>query len=109
MPVWTYPAVVIAVTDGDTIKAELDQGCRTFSRRAVRMEVIDAPESKDKAAWALAKSTLATILPAGTEVTVESRALDGWDRVLGVIRLADGTDVADLMLASGTVGRYSAK
>jgi endonuclease YncB( thermonuclease family) len=107
MPVWRYPAVVIEVRDGDTVKCELDQGCRTFSRRAVRMEIIEAPEKKDDlAGWTNAKRALGEILAPGTPVTVESRALDGWDRVLGVIRLEDGTDVAGLMLASGLVGRY---
>jgi micrococcal nuclease len=39
-----YKAKVIRVIDGDTIEAEIDHGCRIFSKRKIRLHGIDSPE-----------------------------------------------------------------
>lgn len=105
--IWTYPAVVLRTVDGDTLVAELDLGMRILTRRSVRALAINAPERRtDPAGWEAARRLAAALLPDGTAVTIRSRQLDSFGRVLGDITLPDGSDFAALMLNSGLVDPY---
>lgn len=41
---WKFPAALIEVTDGDTIKVQIDQGFCVRSLHSVRLSGINAPE-----------------------------------------------------------------
>jgi endonuclease YncB( thermonuclease family) len=74
-----FPAKVIGITDGDTIKV-LDA---SNTQHRVRLAGIDAPERKQ--AWGTrSRQGLAEIL-AGKDVTIEDRKTDRWGRIIGVV------------------------
>lgn len=101
MAIWTVPGVVKRVVDGDTLVVDLDQGWRSWRHdERVRLAGVNAPEL-DTAEGKAAAAFVRALLPAGTVVTVVSRELDKYGRVLGVVRLEDGRLLADLLLTSG--------
>jgi endonuclease YncB( thermonuclease family) len=97
-----YPAVISHIHDGDTFTTDLDLGfgihATTFN---CRLYGANAPELSTDAGKA-ALAYLLTIMPVGSHVTVVSH---GWDkyggRFDGTVTLADGRDLATLMIASG--------
>jgi len=100
MTVWTVPATVVSVVDGDTAHLVLDLGWHiTFTAR-VRVAGINAPELNTDAGVA-AKAFAETLLPAGTSVTFTSHTLDKWGRPLGAITLPGCADFAAAMLDAG--------
>ena len=69
-----FPAKVIGITDGDTIKV-LDAA---NNQHKIRLAGIDAPERKQP--WGTrSRQGLAEIL-AGKDVTIEDRKTDRWGR-----------------------------
>jgi endonuclease YncB( thermonuclease family) len=112
--VWRYPSTLESVTDGDTALFMCDQGCRSFTKRKVRAEVIDAPEkAEDRAGWDAAKAEALRVLASSTKFLIVSRKLDAWDRILGTIQLLDGPyagrDFGELMYESGLVAYYEGR
>lgn len=68
-----YRAVVVAVTDGDTIVVDIDLGLRVWARKQVlRLEGVAAPETRT-AEGREAKAWLAAELPVGTPLLVQTR------------------------------------
>lgn len=90
----------ISVTDGDTLKVLLSDK----SRLTVRLEGIDAPESKqdhgDKAKRALAALVMSK------EITVRKTSEDRYGRTLGYI-VADDVDVNAKLVEDGWAWHYS--
>lgn len=101
---WTYPAVVRRVVDGDTLILDLDMGLSVWRLgERCRLQGIDAPEL-DTIEGQQARAFLAGLLtPQGrpSEVTFHSRKLDKWGCPLGYVMLPTGQSLADLLLASG--------
>lgn len=101
MAVWSVPAVVVRVIDGDTVALVLDLGWRVSMAANVRIIGVNAPEvseqsGRDARAWA------ADMLPAGMAVTFVSRQLDKYGRPLGDILMPPGArSYAAALLAAG--------
>lgn len=107
MTIWTVPAIVVRVIDGDTIKLDLDLGwhikhmgvnCRIFG--------FDAPELITDAGKA-AKGYAMGILEIGQEVTFRSHSLDKYGRPLGELFFGAGRDFAAAMIFAGHGVPYS--
>lgn len=89
------PCTVTRVVDGDTIR------CEGLGR--VRLLLIDAPE-RDQGEWAArSRDALATLLPVGTRVRLETdiQERDRFGRLLAYIYLADGVQVNEMMVRMG--------
>jgi micrococcal nuclease len=97
------PAVVCVVervTDGDTI--------RCADGRRVRLLGIDAPEMSQRPFGQAARRALQRMTPEGSQVTLEvgRTRTDRYGRVLAVLRLPNGTDVNERLVAEGFAVRY---
>lgn len=112
-----YPARVVDLHDGDTVRLDVDLGfgfmatAKDFDGKTTlscRVYGINAPELSTVAGKA-ALAYAMTVLHPGDRVTVLSH---GWDkyggRFDGTITLADGTDFAGLMLAAGQAVPFTA-
>jgi micrococcal nuclease len=104
---WTYPAVVVRVVDGDTVRLNLDLGLHIWRTDNCRIAGINAPETSTPAGTAAA-AYAAKLLPAGAAVTFASERLEKYGRPLGRLVLADGRDFATVMLAAGHAVPYMA-
>lgn len=101
MTVWTVPATVVSVVDGDTAHLLLDLGWYvTYGPVRVRVAHINAPELST-AEGVAARDFAAVLLPVGLKVTFASHSLDKYGRPLGSITLPDGQDYGQAMLDSG--------
>lgn len=111
MPVWTVPARVVRVVDGDTLILDLDLGWHVWRLgERVRLSGINAPEM-NTVEGRLAQQFVRDVVgvnalglrePGGlVDVTFVSRSLDKYGRPLGVVKLADGRILNDLMLDAG--------
>ena len=99
--VWRVPCIVTRVIDADTIEVDADLGWGVWKRQmSVRLDGLWAPENstpEGKAATGWAR----TLLPVGTRLTLHSRWLLTFARVVGSLYLPDGTNYADACTASG--------
>lgn len=90
--VWTVPATVVRVVDGDTVIVVADLGWRVKIETAVRVDGINAPE-KGTDAGHRARDFASTLLPVGKQVIVKSKRLLGqfekYGRVLADIDFPD--------------------
>lgn len=101
--IWVYPATVIRVVDGDTVKLLLDAGLRTYIKASCRLLGVDTEElsSTDPVRHARAVETklfLETLLPVDSFCMFHSHQLDKYGRPLGRLVLADGRDVNTLLI-----------
>lgn len=72
-PAFTYKAVVRAVTDGDTIRLDIDLGLGVWARnQPVRLLGVDTPElvGANREAALRAKAWLVEALPPGRDVLI---------------------------------------
>ncbi len=109
--VWVVPARIIRWKDGDTCEVVIDQGWRmSRDRESIRVYQYSAPELTELGgpeALAFAMG----LLPAGTVVSLHSKAVgrtalwggsqESLSRTLADIRLLDGRDFARTMVANG--------
>jgi micrococcal nuclease len=106
--VWTYPASVDSVYDGDTIVCHVlihpGEGGELHDTH-VRIEGINAPEL-NTAAGTQAKDYAAGLLPPGTQVTLVAHKRDKYGRMLGRLILPNGDDFSSLMLSAGQAVPY---
>lgn len=70
----------------------------------IRIWGLDAPE-QDRAGGSAATATL-TRLIAGQELACRQRDIDRYGRIVGQCFLADGRDIAAVMIASGTAREF---
>lgn len=87
MPVWTVPATVTRVVDGDTLLADLDLGWHITYHAKIRLAGINCPERNTTAGSAALAFVIDRLRPAPgltpTPIKVVSRSLDKYGRVLG--------------------------
>lgn len=106
--VWTYPAAVDRVYDGDTIVCHVlihpNEGGELHDIH-VRVEGINAPEL-NTALGKEAKQFAETLLPVGEQVMLIARKRDKYGRFLARITLSNGSDFGDKMIASGHAVPY---
>lgn len=98
---WRVPFYVTRVVDADTLEGDADLGWGVWKHKLhVRVDGLASPENSTeagKAATAWAK----TLLPAGTRLTLHSRWLLTFSRVVGSLYLPDGSDYRALVVAAG--------
>ena len=95
---YEYKATVISVTDGDTVRLDIDLGFNiTIHNTPIRLIGIDAPEM-NTIAGKTAKTYLKELLPAGTVVTLQSYKdkTEKYGRILGTIMVEFGDTAAPL-------------
>lgn len=94
MTVWTVPATVLRVVDGDTLMLKLDLGWHISYEARCRLIGVNAPEldtDEGVAArlWVISKLSDAGVHPIGSEhpdpVTLVSHAIDKYGRPLGQV------------------------
>lgn len=94
-----YPAVILDVHDGDTMRVDLDLGFGVhLTSLSCRVYGINAPElSAD--AGKIARDYAKTLLPVGTRVMITSHGFDKYGgRFDGEIKLEDGTNFGVKMI-----------
>lgn len=100
-----YRAVVRHHVDGDTFDALIDFGFNSFGYHPVRLLGVDCPETNRVATRDAGLAALAFVLdtmPVGARVRLHTRKdPDSFGRFLARVELADGTDLAALILAAG--------
>lgn len=102
-----YPGIVLWVIDGDTFQIGLPQG------EPMRARHFDTPEKGDRAQCEAerVKARQATemarrLLPRGEAVRLSDFGRDRYGRLLAAIRLADGRDLASVMIGAGLAVPY---
>lgn len=105
--VWRWPTSVTRIIDGDTLCGYADLGARVHLSVTVRVLGIDCPEMNTTAGKAV-RMVVDGLCPPGARVVVISRKLDSFGRVLGDVLLADGRDLAGVLLAGGHARPYPA-
>lgn len=97
-PAVAMTGVVTRVSDGDTVWVRPDAATK---RRPVKVRLvgIDAPERCQ--AWGSEASAALAARVLNRRVEVPTRGIDTHGRVLGGLRLADGSDVAAWMVSQG--------
>lgn len=106
----TYSISVVSVTDGDTIKVDLNGKTET-----IRLIGIDTPETKDPRktvqCFGQEASAKMTGLVSGQSVSLEAdptqEESDKYGRLLRYVFLSDGTNVNLLMIKEGYAHEYT--
>lgn len=111
-----YPATVVSVVDGDTLRVTVAGWPAPFDPVAVRVVGIDTPESRRppaKCAGELrlggeAKAFAKRLLRKGDQVVVHytQGARDKYGRLLASVTLPDGSDFAGRQIAAGLARPY---
>jgi len=91
---FAWPAQVVSVTDGDTIKVT-----RNGHVVVIRLYGIDTPE-KDQAYGQQAKD-LTNALIMGRDVDIEQKDIDHYKRIVGLVRV-DGYSLNELIIRNGS-------
>ena len=94
---YEYKATVISVTDGDTVRLNIDLGFNVTINTPIRLMGINAPEV-NTVAGKVAKTYLKELLPVGTSVTLRSYKdkTEKYGRILGTIMVEFNDTAAPL-------------
>ena len=110
---YTYNATVTKVVDGDTIDALVDLGFDTWKQVRIRMNGMNAPESRtrdleEKARGLAAKARLKEILKENkNKFILVSHGVGKYGRCLGEIFINPGDDsVNNLLISEGHAVEY---
>lgn len=92
---YCYRAVVDRVIDGDTLTATIDLGFGVWiHEQSLRLLGINAREKSDQGGQEALRN-LATLLPVGTQITLQSVKPDKFGgRYDAYVQLADGSDLS---------------
>lgn len=108
----TYRIVVARVVDGDTLIADLllGYGGLSAANRRMRLAGCNAWE-RNTLAGAAAATHLVDRLPAGIEATVRvvSETVDPHGRLLVTVRLDDGVDLVEELIAQQWAARWDGR
>jgi endonuclease YncB( thermonuclease family) len=109
-----YPATVISVTDGDSVKVKVQIWLGLYQEVAVRIKGIDTPEiskpncPKEMELGKEAKKFLESILPKGQTVSLKDISGDKYGgRVVASLLTTDGKDLGQLLLKRGMAFSYN--
>jgi endonuclease YncB( thermonuclease family) len=112
--VWTVPARIRRVVDGDTVRVDLDLGWGiVLADEPIRLARINAPETstqegRDASAFLAEKLQSLTAAPEGVYAcTFISKGFDKYRRALGELNAPNLGNIGDLMLASGHAVSYT--
>ena len=110
---YTYNAKVVKVVDGDTIDALVDLGFDTWKQVRIRMNGMNAPESRtrdleEKKLGLAAKARLKEILKENkNKFILVSHGVGKYGRCLGEIFLTmEGDSVNNLLISEGHAVEY---
>lgn len=99
--IWRLPFIVIKALDADTIRGSADLGWGVSkSPLDVRLDGLWSPENGTESGD-LATSWARDLLPMGTKLTLHSRWVLTFNRVVGDLYLNNGVNYADLVAAAG--------
>ena len=107
-----YNAICTRVVDGDTIDARVDLGFSVWIECRVRLEGIDAPETRtknveEKQAGLKTKAFLQAIRhECGHKFVLKSHGVGKYGRCIGTIYV-HGEDINQRLLAEGYAERYN--
>lgn len=97
--VWTLPAVVDEIIDGDSVRCHVWFRSEFPEHQDIRVDGIDALEKSERyGGEAIAKAR--ELLPAGTPVTLVHRKRDKYGRLLARIVMPDGRDYGEQMMTT---------
>jgi endonuclease YncB( thermonuclease family) len=113
---YTYYADIVDVHDGDTVTADVDLGFNTWvhglhfriagiSARELRMD--GGPEARDYLAGVVSGSQWVTIR--STKLGHDPADVMSFDRYVIAVQLADGRDLAGLMVTTGWAAAWDGK
>jgi len=106
---YDYRATVVKVTDGDSLKLNVDLGFDTWHVGAFRLLGIAAREL-DQPGGPEARDHLAELLPPGAAVTIQSVKVDKYGgRYDCKVTLKDGTDLGAGLVATGWAAAWSGR
>jgi len=108
---YEYNAKLDRVIDGDTVDAMIDLGFNTWVHKRIRIEGIDAPETRtrdldEKAQGFATKERLEGLLEAANGMFVlQSHGVGKYGRCLGTIFIEE-QNINELLLAEGLAEVY---
>ena len=108
---YEYNAKLDRVIDGDTVDAMIDLGFNTWVHKRIRLEGIDAPETRtrdldEKAQGFATKERLEGLLEATSGMFVlQSHGVGKYGRCLGTIFIEE-QNINELLLAEGLAEVY---
>lgn len=111
---YEYNINITKVIDGDTVDGFIDLGFHTHVFKRIRLDGINAPETrtkdkKEKEAGLLAKKWLKELVEANDEFIVVSHGTGKFGRVLGELFVVKGDrkqSINKMMLNAGLVVEY---
>ena len=108
---YEYKAKLDRVIDGDTVDAMIDLGFDTWVHKRIRLEGIDAPETRtrdldEKAQGFITKARLTDLLEASNgEFVVVSHGVGKYGRCLGTIMIGE-QNINELLIREGLAEVY---
>ena len=108
---YEYNAKLDRVVDGDTVDAMIDLGFDTWVHKRIRLEGIDAPETRtrdlnEKAQGFVTKARLTDLLEAADGVFVlQSHGVGKYGRCLGTI-IIENENINELLIREGLAKVY---
>ena len=108
---YEYNATLDRVVDGDTVDAMIDLGFDTWVHKRIRLQGIDAPETRtrdldEKAQGFIAKGRLTDLLEASNgEFVVVSHGVGKYGRCLGTI-IIENENINELLIREGLAEVY---
>ena len=106
---YNYKCKVLRVIDGDTVEVDVDLGFSTWKKVTLRLDLIDAPETRTKDLEEKVKGIEATEFltkllfedkPEGI-VFIESNSVDDFGRSIAQIFTQTGNKVNSILLEAG--------
>jgi micrococcal nuclease len=108
--IYTVPARLVRVVDGDTLRVDLDLGWGVFMLdEPIRLARINAPEMSTPEgveARDFLTSILLQPLAAQTECSFASHGFDKYRRALGELIVPSVGNISDMMLSTGHATAY---
>ena len=108
-------ALVLAILDGDTIRARIEVWPGHTVETSIRLAGIDTPEMHgacpdEKKQAEEAKNVVTRLLPEGAIATVRQVSADKYfGRVVAQVSTKDNLNIADQLLKMGLAHRYDGK